>query len=83
MLKAEVRHVDRGRRNKIFSEEEVRVKAFLIEEVKIHPNLWRKWGSGVPGKRAGSQGGNSIDKFFIPQSLSEPVPRHVRKSNLV
>ena len=69
MLKAEVRHADR-RRNKKFSEEEVRVKAFLIEEVRGHPNLWRKWGSGVPGKRAGSQGCNSIDIL----GRSKPCP---------
>ena len=77
MLKAEVRHVDRGRRNKKFSEEEVRVKAFLIEEVKNHPNLWRKWGSGMPGKRAKSQGGDSIDIF-----VQEQCPKSCLKSCL-
>ena len=32
------------------SEDEVRVKGFLIQEVKKHPNMWGMKYSGVPGR---------------------------------
>ena len=37
------------------SEDEVRVKEFLIQEIKNHPNMWGRQGSGVSGKPAGAK----------------------------
>ena len=46
-----VMSVDGNNRN--IPENEIRVKGFLILEVKDNPNVWGRKGSGVPGRLAG------------------------------
>ena len=40
-------------KNRKIPEDEVRVKGFLIQEVKNNTNVWGRKGCGVPGRLAG------------------------------
>ena len=41
--------------NRKIPEDEVRVKRFLIQEIKNHPSMWGRQGCGVAGRPAGGR----------------------------